>query len=71
MTNNLHFAVANCGPMYGTGPDIKIILDPLVRVPNNHTQRKGWLFSKDKLPGSNRHVGLMLIPDDFEYEYES
>ena len=72
MTNNLHFGVANSGPMYNINPDIKVILDPLVRVPNSQTHMKGWLFSKDRLPGSTRHSGLMLIPDDYNaYEYKS
>lgn len=72
MTNNLHFGVANSGPMYNIDPDIKILLDPLVRVPNSQTQRRGWIFSKEKLPDSNQYFGIMWIPDDYHvYEYKS
>ena len=70
MTNNIHFGIDNTGPMYNIHPGIKVIVDPLVRIPNGGTYRKGWMFSKNKLP-DGRHYGILKLDYDDPYQYKS
>lgn len=70
MTNNIHFSIDNTGPLYFIHPGIKVIVDPLVRIPNGETYRKGWMFSKNKLP-DGRHYGILKLDCDDPYQYKS
>lgn len=70
MTNNMHFGMDNVGPLYFIHPGIKVIVDPLVRVPNGETCRKGWLFSRNTLP-DGKHSGIVKLPDDDNNSYNT
>lgn len=71
MTNNIHFGIDNTGPLYFIHPGIKVIVDPLVRIPNGETYRKGWMFSRNILP-DGKHAGILKLPDNYDaYQYKS
>ena len=71
MTNNIHFGMDNVGSLYYVNQGLKVIVDPLVRMPNEEDCLKGWLFSKKVLP-NGEHYGIMKHLERYgTYQYKS